>query len=154
MKTELVFLGDIRYWPSIAHDGLSIDETGILDGQEFDELMSIPSVGYILVTTTCNLVLLQLQLNNSRHNIIHRTVRPPTGFLGGISKKFASILIGSSSQDRENVSRNAEIIVKYYFLMIVVITSDSYERVSNGQNHRIGTFLCCLTNLFSVGRSK
>lgn len=95
--------GDVRYWPSIAHDGLSIDETGILDGQEFDELLNIPSIGYVLVTTTCNLVLLQLQLANGRHNIVYKTVRPPSGFLGSIGKRFASIIIGSNSQDRENV---------------------------------------------------
>lgn len=95
--------GDVRYWPSIAHDAISSDETGILEGQEFDELVTIPSVGYVLVTTTCNLVFLQLQQNNGRYSITHRPVRPPTGFLGGIGKRFASILIGSNSQDRENV---------------------------------------------------
>lgn len=95
--------GDVRYWPSIAHDAISIDETGILEGQEFDELVTIPSVGYVLATTTCNLVLLELQQNNGRYSITHRAVRPPTGFLGGIGKRFASILIGSNSQDRENV---------------------------------------------------
>lgn len=96
--------GDVRYWPSIAHDAISIDESGILEGQEFDELVTIPSVGYVLTTTTCNLVLLQLQLNNGHYTITHRDVRPPTGFLGGIGKRFASILIGSNSNDRENVS--------------------------------------------------
>lgn len=101
--------GDVRYWPSIAHDAISIDETGILEGQEFDELVTIPSVGYVLVTTTCNLVLLQLQLNNGRYTITHKDVRTPTGFLGGIGKKFASILIGSSSSDRENVCFAAQI---------------------------------------------
>lgn len=105
--------GDVRYWPSIAHDAMSIDENGILEGQEFDELVTIPSVGYVLVTTTCNLVLLELQSNNGRYNITHKLVRPPTGFLGGIGKRFASILIGSNSQDRENVSINF-IVYRYY----------------------------------------
>lgn len=109
----LFYLGDVRYWPSITHDGLSIDESGILDGQEFDELISISSNGYLLVTTTCNLVLLQLQLLNGRHNIVQKNVRPPTGFLGGISKKFASILIGSNLQDRENVSSPNLFITNY-----------------------------------------
>lgn len=95
--------GDVRYWPSIAHDGLSIDETGILDGQEFDELLNIPSIGYVLVTTTCNLVLLQLQLANGRHNIVYKTVKQPSGFLGSIGKRFASIITGSHSQNNENV---------------------------------------------------
>lgn len=46
--------GDVRYWPSIAHDGSSVDVNGILEGQEFDELVSLSSVGYVLATTTCN----------------------------------------------------------------------------------------------------
>lgn len=97
--------GDVRYWPSIAHDGSSIDAGGIMDGQEFDAIVALPGVGYMLATTTCNLVLLQLQLNNGRHTIVHRAVRPPTGFLGGIGKRFASIIIGmNSNQEREHVS--------------------------------------------------
>lgn len=95
--------GDIRFWPSIAHDGSSIDESGILEGQEFDELLSIPPIGYVLVTTTCNLVLLQFQLSSGRHTIVHKAVRTPSGFLGSIGKKFASIIIGSNAQERENV---------------------------------------------------
>lgn len=99
----MIDIGDVRYWPSIAHDGSSIDESGILEGQEFDELLSISPLGYVLVTTTCNLVLMQLQLQSGRHSIVHRAVRPPSGFLGGFGKRFASIIIGSSGQDRENV---------------------------------------------------
>lgn len=98
--------GDVRYWPSIAHDGSSIDVTGILEGQEFDYLLEVPQQqGYLLVTTTCSLVLLQQQLVNGRHVIQHRTIRQPSGFLGGIGKKFASIIIGmNSGGDKENVS--------------------------------------------------
>lgn len=98
--------GDVRYWPSIAHDGTSIDATGVMDGQEFDAIAALPGIGYMLATTTCNLVLLQLQLNNGRHTIVHRPVRPPTGFLGGIGKRFSSFIIGmNSNQDREHVSK-------------------------------------------------
>lgn len=95
--------GDVRYWPSIAHDGSSIDENGILEGQEFDQLLCLNDLGYVLCTTTCNLVLLQLQVQNGRQKIVHRTIRPPTGFFGGFGKKVASIIIGfQSSQETEN----------------------------------------------------
>ncbi|XP_055389232.1 nuclear pore complex protein Nup133 [Condylostylus longicornis] len=95
--------GDARYWPSIAHDGSSIDASGILEGQEFDYLENISPQGYVLATTTCNLVMLQLVLQNGRHVIHHRTIKPPSGFFGGIGKKFASIIIGmNSGQDKEN----------------------------------------------------
>lgn len=97
--------GDVRYWPSIAHDGSSVDVTGILDGQEFDKLLDVPpQQGYLLVTTTCSLVFLQLQLVNGRHVVHHKFIRQPSGFLGGFGKKFASIIIGmNSSNDKENV---------------------------------------------------
>jgi nuclear pore complex protein Nup133 len=94
--------GDVRYWPSIAHDGSSIDENGILEGQEFDQLTSINPLGYLLVTTTCNLVLLQLQVQNGRQKIVHRTIRQPTGFLGGIGKRFSIIIGMNSNQESEN----------------------------------------------------
>ncbi|KAG5672648.1 hypothetical protein PVAND_002761 [Polypedilum vanderplanki] len=95
--------GDVRFWPSIAHDGSSLDENGILEGQEFDQLINLSPQGYLLVTTTCNLVLLQIQIQGGRQRIVHRTIKPPTGFFGGFGKKFASILIGmNSNQDSEN----------------------------------------------------
>lgn len=104
----------MRFWPSIAQDAFSIDESGILEGQEFDQLLRISSVGYVLVTTTCNLVLLQLQLNNGRYSITHKNVHPPSGFLGGIGKKFASILIGNNANDRENVNPKSKIIFSIF----------------------------------------
>ncbi|XP_053688434.1 nuclear pore complex protein Nup133 isoform X2 [Sabethes cyaneus] len=95
--------GDVRYWPSIAHDGSSIDECNILEGQEFEELVSLVSGNYLLVTTTCSLVQLQIQLQGGRQTIVSRQIKPPSGFFGGIGKKFASIIIGMHSvQEREN----------------------------------------------------
>lgn len=94
--------GDVRFWPSITN-ATSIEENGILQGQEFDDLISISPQGYLLVTTTCNLVLLQLQVVNGRQRISHRTIKPPSGFFGGFGKKFASIIIGmNSNQEAEN----------------------------------------------------
>lgn len=96
--------GDVRYWPSIAHDGSSIDECNILEGQEFEELVGLSSGNYLLVTTTCSLVQLQIQMQGGRQAIISRQVKPPSGFFGGIGKKFASIIIGMHSiHERENV---------------------------------------------------
>lgn len=111
--------GDVRYWPSIAHDGSSVDLTNILDGQEFDYMLTLPQqnmpMSYLLVTTTCSLVLLQLQLQNGRHVLQHKTIRQPSGFLGGIGKKFASIIIGmNSANDKENVSSSVLIFSVLY----------------------------------------
>lgn len=117
--------GDVRYWPSVAHDGSSIDENGILDGQEFHELLSIPPIGYIIATTTCNLVLLKLQLHGGRHAISHKAIKPPSGFFGGLSRKFASILIGMhNNQDKESVSfpfLMYELCDYYYYIKFLEI---------------------------------
>lgn len=99
--------GDVRYWPSIAHDGSSVDESIGWEGQEFHELSPLTpthQLGYILGTTTCNMVLLQIQLAGGRHQIQHRNLKTPAGFFGGFGKRFASIIIGMQSQEKENVS--------------------------------------------------
>lgn len=98
--------GDVRYWPSIAHDGSSIDESVGWEGQEFQELSPLTpaSLGYVLGTTTCHIVLLQVQLSGGRHQIQHRNLKSPAGFFGGFGKRFASIIIGMQSQEKENVS--------------------------------------------------
>jgi len=122
--------GDVRYWPSIAHDGSSIDENGILEGQEFDQLTSINPQGYLLVTTTCHLVLLQIQIVNGRQRIVHRTIRPPSGFFGGFGKKFASIIIGmNSNQESENklikITYEATNSIEYF---ISILSEHSLQR--------------------------
>lgn len=120
--------GEVRYWPSIAHDGSSVDLTNILDGQEFDYLLPLPAyqqmpLSYLLVTTTCNLILLQLQLQNGRYVLQHRNIRQPSGFLGGIGKRFASIIIGmNSATDKENVKKR---FFTYYINMYFIFYFNS-----------------------------
>ncbi|XP_017082758.1 nuclear pore complex protein Nup133 [Drosophila eugracilis] len=89
--------GEVRYWSSIAHDGNSVD-LSILTGQEFVQLLNLPTQqGYLAVTTTCNLVFLRVGLTNGRYSLHHKTIKPATSFLGGFGKKFASILIGMNT---------------------------------------------------------
>uniref|UniRef100_A0A182R889 Nucleoporin Nup133/Nup155-like N-terminal domain-containing protein n=1 Tax=Anopheles funestus TaxID=62324 RepID=A0A182R889_ANOFN len=95
--------GDVRYWQSIAHDGSSIDENNILEGQEFEQLIGLGGQEFVLATTTCSLMRLNVHLQNGRYMIVPRLIKPPSGFFGGIGKRFASIIIGMhNSQEREN----------------------------------------------------
>ncbi|XP_052902993.1 nuclear pore complex protein Nup133 [Anopheles moucheti] len=95
--------GDVRYWQSIAHDGSSIDEYNILEGQEFEQLIGLGGQEFVLATTTCSLMRLNVHLQNGRYIIVPRLIKPPSGFFGGIGKRFASIIIGMhNSQEREN----------------------------------------------------
>lgn len=119
--------GDVRYWPSITNT-TSIDENGILEGQEFDQLTSINPQGYLLVTTTCHLVMLQLQVQNGRQRIVHRTVKPPSGFLGGFGRKFASIIIGSSQENENKLIRITYEAINSIEYHINVLSENSLQR--------------------------
>jgi nuclear pore complex protein Nup133 len=45
--------------------------------------------------------LVQLQIQNGRQTITHKVIKPPSGFLGGIGRKFASIIIGLNSHNEK-----------------------------------------------------
>lgn len=49
----------MRFWPSVAYEGTSVEDTTDLQGQECDSLTSIASLGCILATTTSTIVRLQ-----------------------------------------------------------------------------------------------
>lgn len=51
--------GTVRFWPSVAHEGTSVENSTDLQGQECDSLTSIASLGCILATTTSTVVHLQ-----------------------------------------------------------------------------------------------
>ena len=51
--------GTVRFWPSVAYEGTSVEDTTDLQGQECDSLTSIASLGCILATTTSTIVRLQ-----------------------------------------------------------------------------------------------
>ncbi|XP_063701326.1 nuclear pore complex protein Nup133 [Culicoides brevitarsis] len=91
--------GDIRFWQSINHDNASVNQNGILEGQEFDQLIKLAPNHYLLSTTTCQLVVLQI---DGRQQIKYRIVRSPQGFLAGIGRRFSSIVGFSGTNDKEN----------------------------------------------------
>ena len=87
--------GDVRYWPSIAN------ENGILDGQEFDQLISLAPYGYLLSTTTYHLVLLLLQVSGGRQTNSHLVIKLPSGFLGVIGRKLFAAIVDLNSNKKE-----------------------------------------------------
>ncbi|KAL0269100.1 UNVERIFIED_CONTAM: hypothetical protein PYX00_006935 [Menopon gallinae] len=87
--------GLIRYWPSITHEGSSIEMNADLQGQECDSLTDISPLGCILATTTATVVLVQPQMTGGRHSIACRPLKLPHGWLGGISKLIPSLIFGS-----------------------------------------------------------
>nr|ABL84944.1 Nup133 [Drosophila melanogaster] len=129
--------GEVRYWSSIAHDGNSVD-LSILTGQEFVQLLSLPTQqGYLAVTTTCNLVFLRVGLTNGRYTLHHKTIKPATSFLGGFGKKFASILIGMNTgadKDQTLVGMCCESNLESGETIVAVLSDRAIQRWSLSNN--------------------
>lgn len=98
--------GVVRYWPAIVHEGVSVEQHVNLQGQECDSLTDVEGLGCILATTTCTVLLLQPQLSGGRHTLKSKTLKIPTGWLGGISKRMSSLIFGpiASESSAESVS--------------------------------------------------
>ncbi|RZC40660.1 nuclear pore complex protein Nup133 [Asbolus verrucosus] len=86
--------GVVRYWPAIVHEGVSVEQHVNLQGQECDSLTDVEGLGCILATTTCTVLLIQPQLSGGRHTLKFKTLKIPTGWLGGISKRMSSLIFG------------------------------------------------------------
>ncbi|EDW30446.1 GL18034 [Drosophila persimilis] len=86
--------GDVRYWPSIAHDGNTVN-LPILTGQDFVQIINLPlQEGYLAVTSTCTLVFLSVGLTNGRYSLHHKTIKPATSLLGGFGSDKDPLLVG------------------------------------------------------------
>ena len=99
--------GVVRYWPAVAHESTTVEQCIDLQGQECDGLVDVSGLGCILTTTTCTVVLVQPQFVNGRHALTCRTLKAPSGWLGGIGKRMSSLIFGpiSTEQSTETVSR-------------------------------------------------
>lgn len=94
-----VFSGVVRYWPAVAHEGVSVEQTIDLHGQECDSLTNVANLSCILATTTCTVAIVQPQFSGGRHSLNCRTLRAPSGWLGGISKRMSSLIFGPISAE-------------------------------------------------------
>lgn len=112
----------LRYWPVVAHEGVTIEQSVDLQGQECDSLTNVEGLGCILATTTCTVVLVQPQFNNGRHSLCCRSLKTPSGWLGGISRKMSSLIFGpiSTEQSTETV-RPFKLIVIFNIFHCVLL---------------------------------
>ncbi|XKL69512.1 hypothetical protein PGB90_007281 [Kerria lacca] len=95
--------GLIRYWPNISNEGISIESNANLQGQECETVQRINPIGFILGTTTGTLLLIETNNIGGRHSITCRPLLTPSGWLGGIGRRFSSMLFGGihSSQNTD-----------------------------------------------------
>ncbi|XP_062532188.1 nuclear pore complex protein Nup133 isoform X1 [Bombyx mori] len=87
--------GVIRYWPSVGQEEVYVDVTCELAGQECEKLGDYTSSGLILATTTCTVVLLTPTVLDGRATVTCCTLRPPSGWLGGIGRRVSLLFFGS-----------------------------------------------------------
>lgn len=102
--------GVIRYWPAIAHEGVSVEHVVDLQGQECDSLTDLEGLGCILATTTCSVVIVQPQLFSGRHTLLCRTLKMPSGWLGGISKRMSALIFGPISSEQSAETRLVRVL--------------------------------------------
>ncbi|XP_046402089.1 nuclear pore complex protein Nup133 [Ischnura elegans] len=102
--------GTVRYWPSIAHEGTSVEDNADLQGQECDSLTYLGPHGCLLATTTSTIVLVVPQMIDGRHSIFCRALKTPQGWLGGISRRFSSLIFGSMTASQVMEVRISRVI--------------------------------------------
>ncbi|XP_037294139.1 nuclear pore complex protein Nup133 [Manduca sexta] len=87
--------GVVRYWPSVGQEGVYVDVTCELAGQECQRLGEATRAGLVLATTTCTIVLLNPTEVDGRATVSCCTLRPPSGWLGGIGRRVSLLFFGS-----------------------------------------------------------
>ncbi|KAJ8925587.1 hypothetical protein NQ315_009427 [Exocentrus adspersus] len=102
--------GLLRYWPAIVHEGVTVEQTVDLQGQECDSLTDVEGLGCILATTTCTTVLVQPLINAGRHVLQCKPLKTPSGWLGGISKRMSSLIFGPISSEHSSETRLVRVL--------------------------------------------
>ncbi|XP_072378626.1 nuclear pore complex protein Nup133 [Diabrotica undecimpunctata] len=102
--------GVLRYWPAIAHEGITVEQTVDLQGQECDSLTNAEGLGCVLATTTCTVVLVQPQIISGRHLLHCKPLKTPSGWLGGISRRMSSLIFGPISSEQSNETRLVRVL--------------------------------------------
>ncbi|XP_047505171.1 nuclear pore complex protein Nup133 [Pieris napi] len=92
--------GIVRYWSSVGQEGAYSEVSCELAGQECDRLVSrVDDTGttlgsLLLATTTCTLVKISTN-REGRTTVSCTTLRPPSGWLGGIGRRVSLLFFGS-----------------------------------------------------------
>ncbi|GAB6026024.1 hypothetical protein CHUAL_012235 [Chamberlinius hualienensis] len=87
--------GTIRYWPSIAHDGSSIEINADLQGQECFSLINCRPYGCILSTTTNTLILVSPTGYGKETSLVCRNLTVSKGVLARLSRRMTSFIFGA-----------------------------------------------------------
>ncbi|XP_028398502.1 nuclear pore complex protein Nup133-like [Dendronephthya gigantea] len=84
--------GLVCYWPSMMYESSPIETETELVGQEFHSLIEFQPHGYLLSTTTNDILLLQIQ----KKTISFHRFRQPGGVLSGFGRRMSSFIFGAN----------------------------------------------------------
>lgn len=103
--------GLIRYWPSIANEGISIEDNAELQGEECESINCILPLGFVVSTTTATILLVETNNIAGRHSLFCRPFAAPTGWIGGISRRMSSLFFGGILASHNMANKLVKVLV-------------------------------------------
>lgn len=93
--------GLIRFWRDVYDEVEYFEHNTDLMGKECELLYQIDSSRFILLTTTADLVMVTINMENVRPQISSKILTESTGWLGNISMNISSLVFGSAGQQSD-----------------------------------------------------
>ncbi|XP_046848153.1 LOW QUALITY PROTEIN: nuclear pore complex protein Nup133-like [Xenia sp. Carnegie-2017] len=86
--------GTVCYWPNMIHESSPIETCTGLVGQECHSLLEFQPHGYLMTTTTNEILLLYIQ----KKSILYQHFRQPGGVFSGFGRRMSSFIFGGTDQ--------------------------------------------------------
>lgn len=93
--------GLIRFWKDVYDEVEFIEHNTELMGKECELLFQVDHSRFILLTTTADLVMVTINMDNVRPQISSKILTESTGWLGNISINLSSFVFGSTGQQSD-----------------------------------------------------
>lgn len=93
--------GLIRFWKDVYDEVEYFEHNTDLMGKECELLYQVDNSRFILLTTTADLVMVTINMDNVRPQINSKILTESTGWLGNISMNISSLVFGSAGQQSD-----------------------------------------------------
>lgn len=93
--------GLVRFWRDVYDEVEYFEHNTDLMGKECELLYQVDSSRFILLTTTADLVMVTINMDNVRPQISSKILTESTGWLGNISMNISSLVFGSAGQQAD-----------------------------------------------------
>lgn len=93
--------GFIRFWRDVYDEVEFFEHNTELMGKECELLYQVDNSRFILLTTTADLVMVTINMDNVRPQISSKILTESTGWLGNISMNISSLVFGSTGQQSD-----------------------------------------------------